>query len=143
MILARSAPAHHYDWIARRCAFAPTLDMKAIEAVDDETGRIVGMVAYLNWLPNSVQAHLALESPIAARALLRPAFTYPFLDAGRNYLLGVVNGKNAKSLRLLRHLGFRETHRIPHGVAAGADLVFHEMHRAECRFLTSGERKAA
>lgn len=130
-----------FAWLTERTGLRPATDCQAIEAVDAD-GRTRGMVAFEGWTANAVIAHVALDSVGAGRALLRPAFAYPFTEAGRGMLLGLVPGDNRKSLNLARRLGFRETHRIVDGWKTGADLVLFEMRRAECAWLKQA-RKAA
>jgi L-amino acid N-acyltransferase YncA len=113
----------------------------AIEAVDD-AGRIRGMVGYDYWTKNSCEAHMAADAPIAWRSLLGPAFQYPFEQIGIGILLAVIPAFNARSIRLAKHFGFREVHRIKDGWELGVDTILHELRREECRWL-SANRKAA
>lgn len=138
----RAAPPEHLGWIVQRTGFAPTGGCRAIEAVD-AAGRIRGMVAFDGWTENACHAHMAVESPIAWRALLAPAFGYAFDQCGRGIILGVVPAGNARSCALTRRFGFREVHRIKDGWAEGEDLVVHEMRKNECRWLNGHNRKAA
>lgn len=98
------------------------------------------MVAFDNWTPNACWAHMAVETPMAWRALLLPSFEYAF--ASRGLILGAIASDNAKSLRMVKSLGFTETHRIRDGHSPGVDLVFHEMRRESCPWLRQ-ERKVA
>jgi hypothetical protein len=69
------------QWIraATHCVLTPAA--RAIKAVD-AGGRIRGMVAYDWWTENAVYAHMAVDTPIAWRALIPPCFEYPFLECG-------------------------------------------------------------
>lgn len=138
----RAAPLEHYAWLCRRVGYAPTREFRAIEAVRDD-GHILGMVGYDHWSPNAVWMHVALvdECPRGGlRGFVRAAFAYPFVEAGREIVLGSVRGGNVAAQRLDLHLGFREVCRIVDGVAKGEDLIFYEMRKADCRWLG---RKAA
>jgi hypothetical protein len=95
------------------------------------------MVGYDCWTPNSAQISVALDAPIVARAILRPAFEYPFIQQGRSVLWAVVSSKNVEALKLNKHLGFRPTYSIVDGHSAGIDLVLMEMRRDECRWIGS------
>lgn len=121
-------------WLANRTDAAFTPGARAIKAVD-ATGRIRGMVAYDGWTVSACQAHMAVDSPIVWRSLVRPAFSYPFEEAGKSLILGIVPGDNAKSLAMVEALGFREVHRVKDGWAPGVPLVVHEMRREECVWL--------
>lgn len=124
----------HFGWIQSRtqCALSPTF--RAIEAVDDE-GNIRGMVGFDGWTQNAAQMHVAIESPGALRALLKPSFSYLFGEAGRSIALGLVPSHNETALRFDKHIGFRETYRVKDGWAPGDDMVLLEMRRDECRWL--------
>lgn len=78
---------------------------------------------------------MAVDAPVVWRSLLRPAFSYPFLEAGRSLLLGIIPADNTKSCGMARRLGFREAYRVIDGWSVGIDLVVHEMRRHECRWL--------
>lgn len=123
------------------CVF--TSQYRAIEAVTAK-GEILGQVGMDMWTPRSVQMHVGLASPIAARALLVPAFEYVFEFAGREIALGFLASHNRRSLKLARHLGFREAYRVVGGGAGRSDLVLMEMRKSECRWLKpESQREAA
>lgn len=128
-------------WLSTRLGCPITSDWCAIKAVD-ATGKIRGMVAFYEWTETSVRAHMAVDSAIVWRSLLRPAFTYPFLEAGREVLLGSIVGSNAESLRFAKRIGFREVHRIADGHSKGVDVHIIEMRKGECPWLEA-KREAA
>ena len=133
MIEVRAAPPEHYSWIADRAALIVSPAFRALEALDAE-GNILGMVGYDGWTPNSCCMHVALESQIATRRLLTRAFTVPF-RLGRNVLLASVLSTNTKSLKFVKHLGFKVKARIQDGWSKGVDLVLFEMRRENCRWV--------
>lgn len=141
MITLRAAPPEHYPWIAERASLSLTREFRAIEAVDEDG--ILAMVGYDGWLPNCCSMHVAVERPFPARRFLRQAFGIPFLESGRDIVVGWVLGTNRKALDLDRRLGFRETHRIRDGWEKGVDLVLFEMRRHECRWIQERQRRAA
>lgn len=138
-MIVRAAPRPDFHWIETRASLSLGTMATAIEAID-ETGRIHGMVAYDNWTPNSAMIHLALDSRMAARYLLGPAFAYPFIDLNREILIGIVRESNEKALKLDFHLGFEVAHTIRNGWDQGENLIVLEMRRDNCRWL---RRKAA
>ena len=98
------------------------------------------MVGYDQWTPAAVQCHVAVDTPSAWLPLLRgpgggPSFRYPFVECGRDVLVGVVPEDNHRSRRACERLGFRLAHTVEGGFAPGCDLLLYEMRRAECRYL--------
>lgn len=140
-MIVRPAPAEHLQWLAIRAHLAVTPQLRAIEAVDGD--RILGMVGYDGWMPNACAIHVAVESPIALRRLIRPGFGIPFVEAKLGVVLAWVLGTNEKSLRLTRRLGFREKMRLRDGWDRGVDLVMFEMRRETCEWIPQEHRRAA
>jgi len=126
--------AEAFGWIEARTGCVLTRNARAIQALD-VSGRIRGVIAYDMWTESAVQAHMAVDSPVVWRSLLRPAFSYPFVEAGRALLLGIIPADNAKSCAMAKRLGFREAYRVVDGWSVGVDLIVHEMRRRECRWL--------
>lgn len=140
-MIVRAAHPSHFGWVLERVGYAPTAAFRAIEAID-ASGRIHGMVGYDMWSENAVWMHVALENPAALRALLRPAFAYPFVEAGRDIALASVRESNVRSRALVERVGFREVWRCRDAVRPGEDGLVYELRRAECRWIAA-ERKAA
>lgn len=136
----QAAQPSHFAWLVERTSCAPTRGFRAIEAVD-ASGRIRGMVGYDCWTENAVQAHMAVDTPVAWRSLIPAVFEYPFLQARKGILLAIIPAGNRKSVRLASHFGFHETHRVRDGWATGEDLLLLELRREDCGWL--GQRKAA
>lgn len=128
------APDAHLPWLFDRVGCIPTHTFRGLEAVDD-AGRIRGMVGFDRWTDTSAEMHVAIDAPLVARALLRPAFECLFVQCARELALGSVLSSNEKALRFDKHIGFRETHRIRDGHSRGVDIVLLEMRKAECRWL--------
>lgn len=135
-----AATAEDLAWLCQRAGCVLTGNAKGV-AVKDSQGRTRGVVGYDGWTPNSVQCHMAVNTPVAWRALLRPAFAYPFEEAGRRVILAVIPAGNVRSVHLAKRFGLRETHRVRDGWAPGEDLVLLEMRAEECPWLR--QRKAA
>jgi len=136
-VIVRAAHPDHYGWIASRAALNIGPQFRAIEAVDAE-GRIHGMVGYDGWTQSAVSVHVAVDHPAALRHLVGPGFRIPFDEFNRTVVVATVLSSNHRSLRLVKHLGFIETHRIVDGWDLGVDLVLFEMRRPQCRWV---ERK--
>ena len=138
---ARVANAEGRAWVATRVGCHLTPEARGIVAVDGK-GNVRGGVVYDGWTPNSVQCHMAVDTPIAWRALIPHVFLYPFLESRRGILLGMVCSSNRRSLAAALHMGFREVGRVKDGHSRGEDMVLIEMRREECRYLPA-QRKVA
>ena len=138
MVTVRPAPPEHFGWLAEQAKVVIGASFRAMEAVDAQ-GRILAMVGFDGWTPAAVMLHVALEHPGALRHVLRPAFGLVFDPEPRGCAKTLINatvlGDNAKSLRLVKHLGFRETHRVRDGWDRGIDIVLFEMRRQDCRWV--------
>lgn len=138
----QAAPSEHYPWLASRTgAAAIPAGFRAIECVDS-AGRIRGMCGFEGWTPSAVTMSAAVDAPIAVRALMDPAFEYPFLEADRRLVLASSRSDNPKSLRLMKGLGFRQAHRIVDGWSEGVDLVLFEFRRDDW-LAKRGRRRVA
>jgi len=134
-------PRERLSWLAERSGCSVTDALRAIEAVDDK-GVIRGAVGFDGWLGNAAQMHVALDSPAALRALLRPAFQYLFDTCGKDIALGLVPAHNERALRFDRHIGFRQIYRLKDAFAPGDDMILMELRKADCKWF-SDERKVA
>lgn len=135
MIEVRAAPPEHYRWIAERAHLIIGDSFRAIEALDGD--RIVGMVGYDGWTPNSCCMHVAIEEPIAIRRMIKSAFGIPFVELGKGVVLGSVLSTNKKALELDLHLGFKKLCFIRDGWAKGVGMHILEMRRENCRWIGS------
>lgn len=121
-----------FAWLSERTGVALTHRARGLAAVD-AYGQIRGAVAYDQWAPNSCEAHMAVDTPIAWRTLLPHVFVYPFSHVG--IIFGLIREGNARSVEMARHLGFRVTKQIHDGWADGENLLLMELRRENCRFL--------
>jgi hypothetical protein len=138
-VIVRAAPTEHFQYLVDRAGVYPSPLFKAIEAVDQTT--VHGMFGYDGWTPNAVVMHVALDTPIALKHLLRPAFEYPFLQLNLGIALCAIRGDNVKSIKLTEHVGFKEVYRIKNCFGGGVDQMIYEMRREDCRWIQ--QRKAA
>lgn len=92
-------------------------------------GRILGMVGYDGWTPNSCCMHVAIDSPIAIRRLRRPAFGIPFRELNKGLVLASVLSTNKESLWFVDRLGFKRVARIKDGYEPGVHVMLFEMRR--------------
>lgn len=114
--------------------YSPTSQFKAIVMRVD--GEIHAMAGYDYWTPNAVQMHIWIKHPEAylSREFIQEGFGYPF-SSGRNLVIGVTPGDNARALSFNQKIGFVEKCRIKDGWSLGTDMVIQEMRRENCRWL--------
>jgi RimJ/RimL family protein N-acetyltransferase len=133
VIEIRAAPPEHYEWLKRKANLAIYPGFQAIEAVDGD--RIVGMVGYDGWTTNSCCMHVALDTPGAARRILRPAFGVPFTELGKGVVFATVLSTNKRALALDLHLGFKQVALLRDAFVPGVDTHILEMRREDCRWI--------
>lgn len=131
--MVREMAPDRLPWLCERAGCQLSPGLRGIEAVDGK-GAIRGAVGFDGWLGNAAQMHIALESPAALRALLRPAFSYLYGFAGKDIALGVVPSHNHRALRLDTHVGFRVAYRLKDGFAPGDDMILLELRKEDCRY---------
>ncbi len=128
-----AVPMDHLAWLVKRTDVELTTGFQAISAMDtthvEECNlcgqthpRIVGMIGYSNWTPNSVSVHIALDTPLAARTLAKHIYKYPFEQAGRKIMYGLVRASNRRVNLLAKHAGFVLAHVAKDGWSDGEDL---------------------
>lgn len=127
----RAAPPEALAWLERRTGCYVTRNARGVEAVRAD-GTTAGMVVLDAWMPNSVQAHMAVDTPVAWRALLPAVAHYVFVYLGKQVLLGLIPEEFIRSARFARAVGFREAYRVRDGWREGEDLLVFEMRREEC-----------
>lgn len=130
----RAATSEERPWLLQRTGAAATSAFRAIVALDD-AGRVRGAIGFDSWTESGVQAHMAVDTPIAWRHLLGPAFAYPFKECDKSVISGCIAASNLRSLQMASHLGFEYVGRIQDGHAVGDDWVVIQMHRSRCRWL--------
>lgn len=128
-MIVRAATPADFAWFNERTGYVLPANARGLAVGAPPRA----MVAFDGWKPNSACAHVAIEAPGACRQLLTEAFRYAFAAVG--VLVAMIRANNRRSIRLARHLGFTEQHRIRDGWQVGEDLLVLEMRRAECRWL--------
>src|SRR5262245_16972170 len=119
--------------------------MQCIGWVSDEDNKLVIVVGFDGFTGKVAQIHLAFAEGwhFTPRAMLREVFKYAYVTAQRELLIGIVNSKNEKAMRMDLHLGFREIMRLPRMHDDDGDLVLLGMTKSECRYLDAKEEVAA
>jgi hypothetical protein len=133
-VIAPATPAQLAEMSAR-LQYPVGADTRGI--VESHEGTIRAIVAYDDWTQSCVTMHIWIGDPAAMSGgdFFRAAFTYPFVQAGKQIVQGVTPADNATSLRFQKWLGFKEVARIPDGWAIGTDTIITHMRHAECPWL--------
>lgn len=118
-----------------KTSYVPTYQFNGMK-LTAPTGKILVMVGFDYWTPNSVQMHIFIESPKAlTKHFIREVFAYAFITANRKLVIGLTPGDNAPALEFNRRIGFKEVHRIADAWVDGVDIVAQVMRRDDCRWL--------
>ena len=140
MKLLQAAP-EDFSWLAKRTNAKVSREARAMKVVD-EAGHIRGMVLFDDFWPNSCEAHMAVETPIAWRRLIPACFLFPFEARKVGVVRAEISSANPRSLRMARALGFREVTRIRQGYSVQEDIVVHELRPEDCQqWLPSAQGK--
>jgi hypothetical protein len=108
-----------------------TEDMKGIIAVSDEGEPEAGCILN-NWTYNAVFCHMWIDNPMVIKhGFFKEIGNYVFNICEKNVMIGMVPSDNDEALRLNKHIGFRETHRIKDGHSIGIDYVVMEGNRQD------------
>ena len=105
----------------------------------EKDGKLIAVVGYNSFLPNSCQIHVASTDVYwLNKDLLFAIFDYPFNKLKVKVIIAPISKDNVKSLNLCRKLGFEQVADIPYGHLDG-DLIIVTMKRNQCKWLQQGE----
>ena len=122
-------------WVRKRILVLLTEDVKGVVAVDLKD-QLLGAIILDNWTQNSVQCHIAIDSPMLLKhGFLQECMDYVFNTCKRKIAYGVVPSDNEKALKLNRHMGFVEVARLKDSVSDGVDSVILEMTRQTSNYI--------
>mgnify|MGYP005865288301 CR=1 FL=1 len=120
------------DWglVDEHIGVKQTADTRGIVAVRED--KIVAICVFNYWSYSSVQAHFWIGDKFVIRhGFLHEVANYVFNTCGKELMVGVVPADNDKALKMDKHIGFRETHRIKNGYKIGVDFVLLEATRED------------
>ena len=87
-------------------------------------GKLSAGVVLNNFTPCSATVHLAISKPNRILSeLLDHAFIYAFKTCSLRRLTGLVEANNAKSLKIIKHLGFVEEGVMREAGTDGQDII--------------------
>jgi len=117
-----------WEWMHRRTKLPWSSDLRTIACMRED-GTIAAAVGFNAWQTDSCFMHVAFDTAHSlTRALLREAFSYPFVHAGKSAVYAMIDKGNDECLRLVRKLGYRQ-------MATTVDCVMFEMRHDECRWI--------
>lgn len=118
-------------WIAQRLHYP--FEPNGIQTIGLVRRSIVAGVMYEDYNGAAMVAHMVCEG-LLTRRYLWTIFHYPFVQAGCRKLIAPVPESNGRSIRFVKHLGFREEARLLDAHPDGSLLIF-TMTREQCRFI--------
>jgi hypothetical protein len=137
IVVPRNKQEHHAmaEFLRQHALVQPTHDLVCMGWVSEDV--LVIVVGINGFLGKVAQIHLAFAPGwhFSPRSMLRAVFQYTFVTAKLEMLLGIVNSKNQRAMRMDAHLGFKELHRLPGMHDDGGDIVLLGMKKSECRYL--------
>jgi len=98
-----------------------------------KNGEYVAGVIYENWNKRSIFCHIAIDGQITP-SYLAAIFDYPFNVCGVEKIIVSVFDTNAKSLTLVKKMGFKEEAKLQDAQPNG-DIVLLVLNKSNCRFL--------
>jgi hypothetical protein len=117
------------SWLAAKTNGGYTPRAKGIEAVDEATGKICGMLGYDNFTYNSAQISIAIEKPACIRRLWRPALDYPFKELNKAVVIGLISSANIQSFTFAGTFGFQVNTQIDDAILPGVHLIIVELRK--------------
>ena len=94
---------------------------------------LLGAVVFTQFSGANIVIACALEAPLTRR-FLRAIFYYPFLQLGCRRVTALIDADNAKSIRLVEHVGFEQEGRMKHATTTG-DVLIYGLTKERCRWL--------
>jgi hypothetical protein len=136
MRFASMVSGHEWSWMKDRAHQIACEDSQGLVAYDKE-GKILACAVTDSFTVDSCNAHIAIDNPLVIRAGFIDAICeYAFGTRDKKRIFVLVASTNAKALRFVMHLGFREITRVPDAIKDGVDYVILRMDRTGCRWFT-------
>ena len=126
-----------WGWICEQVPILRVEDTSGIVAVNSDTGELLGACVMDNWMPNSVQCHLAMTSIAPMRhGFIEKIVNYVFVECSKSYIYGLVPADKVKARKINKHMGFTIKTRLTDGFADGVDYLLMELKRENCPYVT-------
>lgn len=97
-------------------------------------GKLVAGVLYEDYNRANVVCHIAGEGQWADRRFLGVIFDYPFNQLKVRRITVPIAGNNAKSIKLVEHMGFQLESRLEQATL-DSDILLFRLFKDECKYL--------
>lgn len=97
-------------------------------------GKLVAGVLYEDYNRANVVCHIAGEGNWADRRFLGVIFDYPFNQLKVRRITVPIVGNNAKSIKLVEHMGFKLESRLEQATL-DSDILLFRLFKDECKYL--------
>jgi RimJ/RimL family protein N-acetyltransferase len=97
-------------------------------------GQLVAGVLYEDFNGANVVCHIAGEGKWADRQFLAVIFDYPFNQMKVRRMTAPINASNARSVKLVEHMGFVLESRLEQATL-DSDLLLYRLFKDECKYL--------
>jgi len=126
----------HWSYIPDKARPRACEDTKGIIAINHRHEPVAAAL-FDTWSFNSCQIHIWIGNPYVLRhGFAEETFNFVFSEeSGREVIIGVTPSDNAKALKFIRNIGFKDAGVIPDGFKVGVDLIITTMRKETCRWL--------
>jgi RimJ/RimL family protein N-acetyltransferase len=97
-------------------------------------GKLVAGVLYEDFNGANIVCHIAGEGNWADRRFLAVIFDYPFKQLKARRITVPIAGNNAKSIKLVEHMGFQLESRLEQATL-DSDILLFRLFKDECKYL--------
>jgi hypothetical protein len=128
-------PQRDWWWVKATIGCLYVEDTTGLLAID-KWGNYAAAFILDSWTKNAVQGHIAVLNPFVIRhGFFEHVANFIFNQCAVKVVIGLTPANNYKALRLDKHIGFEEVHRIKDGYDDDVDYVVLEMRKENCRWL--------
>lgn len=99
----------------------------------ERASQLAGGVVFTQFSGANIVLAAVLEAPLT-RMFLRAMFFYPFLQLEVRRITVLIDEDNAKSIRLVEHVGFEKEGRMRNATAKG-DVLIYGLLKERCQWL--------
>jgi hypothetical protein len=126
-----------WDWFRGHNKITMTHDTRGLVALRD--GKPVAALAMSHFHGYSVEVHQVILKPMIIRHGWIEAMGEAMFGGHVQVVYGIIPENNVKSVKISKHLGMKETGRIPNATEPGIDYVILSLKRRDCRYLKEND----